>query len=177
MHIQKQFYFLSSNLLGRVTAAAAAKLLQSCPTLRPHRRQPTRLPRPWDSPGKNTGVGCHFLLQCMKVKSKSESLSRFRLLATPWALHTYSNYRASVYNFFWSCITLLWNINTDKLFDLWKETCFFLNKQKASAEKSDDKSMGLRGFPGGSVVKNPFTNAGDMGSIPSLGRSHLPWSS
>ena len=40
--------------------------------LRPHRRQPTRLPRPWDSPGKNTGVGCHFLLQCMKVKSQSE---------------------------------------------------------------------------------------------------------
>ena len=38
----------------------------------PHRRQPTRLPRPWDSPGKNTGVGCHFLLQCMKVKSESE---------------------------------------------------------------------------------------------------------
>ena len=37
-----------------------------------HRRQPTRLPRPWDSPGKNTGVGCHFLLQCMKVKSESE---------------------------------------------------------------------------------------------------------
>ena len=35
-------------------------------------RQPTRLPRPWDSPGKNTGVGCHFLLQCMKVKSESE---------------------------------------------------------------------------------------------------------
>ena len=38
----------------------------------PHRRQPTRLPRPWDSPGKNTGVGCHFLLQCMKVESESE---------------------------------------------------------------------------------------------------------
>ena len=53
-------------------AAAAAKSLQSCLTLRPHRRQPTRLPRPWDSPGKNTGVGCHFLLQCMKVKSESE---------------------------------------------------------------------------------------------------------
>ena len=52
-------------------AAAAAKSLQSCPTLcKPHRRQPTRLPRPWDSPGKNTGVGCHFLLQCMKVKSE-----------------------------------------------------------------------------------------------------------
>ena len=38
-------------------ATAAAKSLQSCPTLRPHRRQPTRLPYPWDSPGKNTGVG------------------------------------------------------------------------------------------------------------------------
>ena len=41
-------------------------------SVRPHRRQPTRLPRPWDSPGKNTGVGCHFLLQCMKVKRESE---------------------------------------------------------------------------------------------------------
>ena len=52
--------------------AAAAKLLQLCPTVRPNRRLPTRLLRPWDSPGKNTGVGCHFLLQCMKVKSESE---------------------------------------------------------------------------------------------------------
>ena len=52
--------------------AAAAKSLQSCPTLWPHRRQPTRLPHPWDSPGKNTGVGCHCLLQCMKVTSESE---------------------------------------------------------------------------------------------------------
>ena len=41
-------------------------------SVRPHRRQPIRLPRPWDSPGKNTGVSCHFLLQCMKVKSQSE---------------------------------------------------------------------------------------------------------
>ena len=41
-------------------------------SVRPHRWQPTRLPRPWDSPGKNTGVGCHFLLQCIKVKSESE---------------------------------------------------------------------------------------------------------
>ena len=41
-------------------------------SVRPHRRQPTKLPRPWDSPGKNTGVGCHFLLQCMKMKSECE---------------------------------------------------------------------------------------------------------
>jgi len=51
-------------------------------SLWPHRRQPTRLLHPWDSPGKNTWVGCHFLFQCMKVKS--ETLSRVRLLATPW---------------------------------------------------------------------------------------------
>ena len=49
-------------------------------SVRPHRWQPTRLPRPWDSLGKNTGVGCHFLLQCMKVKS----LSCIRPLVTPW---------------------------------------------------------------------------------------------
>ena len=41
-------------------------------SVRPHRWQPTRLPRPWDSPGKSTVVGCHFLLQCMKVKRESE---------------------------------------------------------------------------------------------------------
>ena len=52
---------------------SAAKSLQSCPTLQLHRQQPTRLPRPWDSPGKNTGVGCHFLLQYVKVKSESEA--------------------------------------------------------------------------------------------------------
>ena len=51
----------------------------------PHGRQPTRLPCPWGSPGKNTGVGCHFLLQCMKVKMKMKSLSHIQLLATPWA--------------------------------------------------------------------------------------------
>ena len=52
--------------------AAAAKSRQSCWTLCDPRRQPTMLTCPWDSPGKNTGVGCHFLLQCMKVKSESE---------------------------------------------------------------------------------------------------------
>ena len=50
----------------------------------PQRWQPTRLPRPWDSPGKNTGVGCHFLLQCMKVKSESEVAQSCLALATPW---------------------------------------------------------------------------------------------
>ena len=49
----------------------------------PHRRQPTRLLRPWDSPGKNTGVGCHFLLQCMKVKSESEVAQSCPTLSNP----------------------------------------------------------------------------------------------
>ena len=54
-------------------SAAAAKSLQSCLTLcDPIDSSPPGSPRPWDSPGKNTGVGCHFLLQCMKVKSESE---------------------------------------------------------------------------------------------------------
>ena len=73
------FLFLKIQNLKRKTwlglkkgAAAAAKSHQSCLTLRPHGRQPSRLRRPWNSPGKNTGVGCHFPLQCMKVKSESE---------------------------------------------------------------------------------------------------------
>ena len=49
----------------------------------PHRRQPTRLPRPWDSPGKNTWVGCHFLLQCMKVKRESEVAQSCLTLSDP----------------------------------------------------------------------------------------------
>ena len=54
-------------------AAAPAKSCQSCPTLcNPIDGRPPGSPRPWDSPGKNTGVGCHFPLQCMKVKSESE---------------------------------------------------------------------------------------------------------
>ena len=52
-------------------------------SVRPHRRQRTRLPRPWDSPGKNTGVGCHFLLQCMKVKSESEVAQSCLTLSDP----------------------------------------------------------------------------------------------
>ena len=52
-------------------------------SVRPHRRQPTRLPHPWDSPGKNTGVGCHFLFQCMKVKNESEVAQSGPTLSDP----------------------------------------------------------------------------------------------
>ena len=61
-----------------------AKSLQSCPTLcDPIDGSPTRLPCPWDSPGKNTGVGCHFLLQWIKVKSESEVAQSYLTLSDP----------------------------------------------------------------------------------------------
>ena len=65
------FTTVSQHKFGSPAAAAAAKSLQSCPTLcDPIDNSPLDSSGPWDSPGKNTGVGCHFLLQCMKVKSK-----------------------------------------------------------------------------------------------------------
>ena len=93
--VQTQMLVVQAKILPRVplSVSAAAKSLQSYPTLsdttvvsdsvRPHRQQPTRLPRPWDSPGKNTGVGCHFLLQCMKVKSESEVTESCLTLSDP----------------------------------------------------------------------------------------------
>ena len=63
-------------------AATAAKSLQLCPTLCDP-RDGTRLCRPWDSPGKNTGVGCHILLQCMKVKCEREVAQSYPTLSDP----------------------------------------------------------------------------------------------
>ena len=75
-------------LLSRMSFESLLLLLLShfsrARLLQPHRQQPTRLPHPWDSPGKNTGVGCHFLLQCMEVKSESEVPQPCPTLATPW---------------------------------------------------------------------------------------------
>ena len=68
-------------LLGEVTSVVSD-------SVRPHRWQATRHLCPWDSPGKNTGVGCHFLLQCMKVKSESEVAQSCPILSDPmdWSL-------------------------------------------------------------------------------------------
>ena len=55
-------------------------------SVQPHRQQPTRLPHPWDSPGKNSGVGCYFLLQCMKVKTESEVIQSCLTLHDPMAV-------------------------------------------------------------------------------------------
>ena len=73
------------NIMSRKMYAAAAAKSPSVvsDSVRPYRRQPTRLPRPWDSPGKNTGVGCHFLLHCIKVKSESEVAQSCPTLSDP----------------------------------------------------------------------------------------------
>ena len=64
-----------------LTAAAVTSVVSD--SVQTHRRQPTRLRRPWDSPGKNSGVGCHFLLQYMKVKSESEVTQSCQTLSYP----------------------------------------------------------------------------------------------
>ena len=71
-------------MLAEPAAAAAAKSLHSCLTLcDPRDGSPRGAPRPWDSPGQNTGVGCHFLLQCVRVKSESEVIQLCPTLGDP----------------------------------------------------------------------------------------------
>ena len=119
-------------------------------SVQPHRQQPTRLLRPWDSPGKNAGMGCHFLFQCMKVESESEVVQSCRTLPGPmdyslpgssvqarvleWVAFAFSNFIDEV-------ATILW-----------------------------PRSVG---FPGRARGREP-ANVGDgrdVGSIPGLGRS------
>ena len=76
-----------SLLFNMLLSAAASKLLQSCPTLCDLIDGSPPGSCPWDSPEKNTGVGCHFLLKCMKVKSlKMKSFSHVRLFTIPWTV-------------------------------------------------------------------------------------------
>ena len=115
--------------------------------MRPHRRQPTRLPRPWDSLGKNTGVGCHFLLQCMKVKSENEVAQSCPTLSDPmdcslpgssvhgifqaeyWSgvplppLSTFSKSSLNIWKFspFTYCWSLAWRIFEHYFASLWDE--------------------------------------------------------
>ena len=90
----KSLWMVTAAMKLKDSCSLEEKLWQACcccwvasvvsDSVQPHRRQPTRLPRPWDSPSKNTGVGCHFLLQCMKVKSESEVAQSCPTLATLW---------------------------------------------------------------------------------------------
>ena len=126
-------------------------------SVQPHRRQPTRLLCPWDSPGKNTGVGCHFLLQCMKLKSESEvSQSSLTLSDTKDC----SLPGSSVHGIFQARV-LEWGAIA---FSIYMLLYIYIHIY----------AYIYIGFPGGTVVKNPPAKAGDardMNSIPGSGRS------
>ena len=117
-------------------------------SVRPHRWQPTRLPCPWDSPGKNTGVGCHFLLQCTKVKSESEVAQLCPTLSDPMDC---SLPGSSVHGIFqaraleWGAIPF--------------------------STPETNTTLLIKDFPGGSDGKASVYNAEDLGSSPGLGRS------
>ena len=105
----RQAYFQSRNrdteVENKLWIKGAAVMSDS---VRPHRWQPTRFPCPWDSPGKNTGVGCHCLLQCMKVKSEREVTQSCPTLSHPM---DYSPRGSSIHGIFqvrvseWGAIT------------------------------------------------------------------------
>ena len=84
LYFQKphRFHLTTSILIDRKLLLLLVTSVVS-DSVQPHRQQPTRLPHPWDSPGKNTGVGCHFLLQCMKVKRESEVTQSCPTLSDP----------------------------------------------------------------------------------------------
>ena len=105
-------------ILGHKSAAAAAAAAAVASVMsdsvQPHRWQPTRLPCPWDSPGKNTGVGCHFLLQCVKVKSESDisqSCSTFSdpMDCSPPGSSIHGIFQARVLE--WGAIAFFWAIS------------------------------------------------------------------
>ena len=110
------YHFTSWWTFGLSAAAAAVKLLLSCPTLCDPidwTMQPTRLCHPWDSPGKNTGVGYHFLLQYMKVKSESEVTQSCPTLSDPmdcstpgYSVHEIFQAKSTSFRLLW--IVLLW---------------------------------------------------------------------
>ena len=78
------FYVQIHHLKSQTSVECLLSHFKVSNSVQPRRRQPTRLPHPWDSPGKNTGVGCHFLLKCMKVKSQSEVAQSYPTLSDPW---------------------------------------------------------------------------------------------
>ena len=130
--------------------------------VRPHRQQPTRLLHPWDSPSKNTGVGCHFLLQCMKVKSESEVTQSCPTFSNPMdcSLCHYLTlfFQTMIYPASWPLHMLL----------LQSKTLFPCPQPQISIYLF---SLILDSFPDSSVGKESTCNAGDPNSIPGLGRS------
>ena len=118
--------------------AAAASLMSD--SVRPHRRQPTRLCRPWDSPGENTKVDCHFLLQCMKVKSESEVVQSCPTLCDPMdcslpGSSAHGIFPARVLD--WGAIAFSnWTqMKEEQIVNLMEDCVNILNKKKTSFKK------------------------------------------
>ena len=135
--------------------------------MRSHRRQPTRLPHPWDSLGKNTGVSCHFLLQCVKVKSESEVTQSCPTLSDPMDC---SPPGSSVRGIFqarvleWGAIASGYNLQCRRpQFNSWV--------RKVRWRRDRLPTSVFSGFPCGPAGKESTCSVGDLGSIPGLGRS------
>ena len=119
-------------------------------SVQPQRQHPTRLPRPWDSPGKNTGVGCHFLLQCMKVKSESEVPQSCLTLSDPMDC---SLPGSSIHGIFqarvleWVAIAFSKRMLTSALFTYSKTGCCCCSVSKLCPTLCDPKDYSTAGFP------------------------------
>ena len=146
-------------------------------SVRPCRRQPTRLHCPWDSPGKNTGVGCHFLLQCIKVKSESEVAKPCPTLSDPTdcsppGSSAHGIFQARLLEWgaitFYSCFIARASLITQLVRNLpaMQETQFnsWIRKIPWRRDRLPTPVFGSAG-------KDSACNAGDQGSIPGLGRS------
>ena len=130
-------------------------------SVRPHRQQPTRLPRPWNSPGKNTGVGCHFLLQCMKVKSESEVAQLCPTLSDPMVCGLPGS---SLHGIFQMCVYL----NSNLLIYL---TCIYRWRASAEGKRHLSNIVGSHCLPHPPRTLSPTTIQPWDSSLPSLQRS------
>ena len=147
--------------------------------MRPHRWQPTRLPYPWDSLGKNTGVGCHFLLQCMKVKSQSEVAQSCATLRNPMdcslpGSFVHGIFQAGVLE--WGAIAF--SIRRAAI----KKNIPMAIQRQGQKERNIRlpqvieviRFRCLGDFPGGPVARTLHSQSSDSGSIPGQGlRSHM----
>ena len=125
-------------------------------SVRPRRRQPTRLLCPWDSPGKNTGVGCHFLLQCVKVKNESE-VAQCPTLCDPMDC---SLPGSSIHGIFQARVPewVAMSFSRRPRLDSWV--------RKIPWRRDRLPTSVFLGFPGGSDGKESACSAGELGSIP-----------
>ena len=114
----------TKKILKRVCCCCCCVASVVSDSVRPHRRQPTRLPRPWDSPGKNTGVGCPFLLQCIKVKSESKVTQSCPTLSDPMDCRGQEKHSNSCQIRRWFLDKLIPNLSLS--FPVWTKSSYYI---------------------------------------------------